>query len=78
MEHTLLHLYCTHIPVLAVCEYLQGARRFGSDEALPIDWLSPPSNWTSGPSDRELSEMFAYHSVTMANTVRAPLLVFSK
>lgn len=57
---------------------LQGARRFGSDEAPPIDWLSPPSNWSGTPSDRELSEMFAYHSVTMANTVRAPLLVFSK
>jgi hypothetical protein len=57
---------------------MQGARRFGSDEAPPIDWLSPPSSWSSSASDRELSEMFAYHSVTMANTVRAPLLVFSK
>ena len=60
------------------CCHHQGARRFGTDEAPPIDWLSPPQSWISGPSDRELSEMFAYHSVTMANTVRAPLLVFSK
>lgn len=66
-------------PVLfARTPHSQGARRFGSDEAPPIDWLSPPSTWSGTPSDRELSEMFAYHSVTMANTVRAPLLVFSK
>jgi hypothetical protein len=75
----------SHLPSelwLALCHWyvsiMQGARRFGSDEAPPIDWLSPPSSWSSSASDRELSEMFAYHSVTMANTVRAPLLVFSK
>jgi hypothetical protein len=57
----------------------QGARRYGTDEAPPIDWLLPPRTWGAAtPSDGALSEMFAYHSVTMANTVRAPLLVFSR
>uniref|UniRef100_A0A383VLV2 Pyruvate kinase n=1 Tax=Tetradesmus obliquus TaxID=3088 RepID=A0A383VLV2_TETOB len=60
----------------------QGARRFGTDEAAPIDWVTPPgrrsSSSSGGPSDGALSEMFAYHSTTMANTVGAPLLVFSK
>eukprot|EP00878_Enallax_costatus_P034408 GHUV01038145.1.p1 GENE.GHUV01038145.1~~GHUV01038145.1.p1 ORF type:complete len:380 (+),score=99.32 GHUV01038145.1:515-1654(+) len=59
----------------------QGARRFGTDEAPPITWVSPPNKrgtQQSGPSDVALSEMFAYHATTMANTVRAPLLVFSR
>lgn len=57
----------------------QGQRRFGSEEALPIDWIVPPSRRAGAVSDgAALSELFAYHSVTMANTVRAPLLVFSR
>ena len=58
---------------------IKGQRRFGSEEALPIDWIVPPSRRAGAASDgAALSELFAYHSVTMANTVHAPLLVFSR
>lgn len=57
---------------------LQGTRRFGSEEAPPIDWIVPPSRRAGAYTDAALSEMFAYHATTMANTVHAPLLVFSR
>jgi pyruvate kinase len=57
-----------------------GARRYGSEEAAPIDWIVPPAR-TGGPGTMPapgLSEMFAYHATTMANTVRTNLVVFSR
>lgn len=56
----------------------QGARRFGSEEAPPIDWIVPPARRVFAQGDAALSEMFAYHATTMANTVHVPLLVFSR
>lgn len=51
----------------------QGGRLFVPQEA--VDVMGPsldPSRWSSGrqsgPSDADLSEMFAYHSTIMANT----------
>ncbi|KAK9863770.1 hypothetical protein WJX84_012254 [Apatococcus fuscideae] len=59
----------------------QGTRRYGSDEAEPIDWIVPPfSDAKPGAAITSvgLSEMFAYHATTMANTVKSSLLVFSR
>eukprot|EP00775_Hariotina_reticulata_P005143 gene5143-5383_t len=63
----------------------QGGRMFAPQDAAAADVMGlslDPSRWSSGrqsgPSDADLSEMFAYHSSIMANTVRAPLLVFSR
>jgi pyruvate kinase len=56
----------------------KGARRYGSEEAPPIDWLVPPSRRHNAHSDAALTEIFAYHAATMANLVHAPLLVFSR
>ena len=57
-----------------------GARRYGSEEAAPIDWIVPPTRGAE-PGTMPvpwLSEMFAYHATTMANTVRTSLVVFSR
>lgn len=56
----------------------QGARRFGSTEAPPIDWIIPPHRRTGSAKDEGLSEIFAYHATTMANTLKCPLIVFSR
>lgn len=60
---------------------LQGTRRYGSEEAEPIDWIVPPGRTTAQPgvmSTPGLSEMFAYHATTMANTIRTSLVVFTR
>lgn len=73
---------------LAMLRY-EGTRRYGSEEAEPIDWIAPPSRASNGAhttdghalpklSDVGISEMFAYHAVTMANTIRTSLVVFSR
>ncbi|KAK2080267.1 hypothetical protein QBZ16_000120 [Prototheca wickerhamii] len=70
---------------LAMLRY-GGARRHGSEEAEPIDWIAPPARWAGAApggalpklTDVGLSEMFAYHAVTMANTLRTSLVVFSR
>jgi len=57
-----------------------GERRFGSNEAKPIDWIvaPPPGSRISSLMARELSEVMAYHAVHMADTIKAPLVVFSR
>ena len=55
---------------------VQGSRRYGTEEAEPIDWIVPPREGVMGPPS--LSEMFAYHATTMANTIRTSLIVFSR
>jgi pyruvate kinase len=59
-----------------------GARRFGTDEASPIDWIgAPPANGAASsvaPSSAALSELMAFHSVTIGDTAGVPLLVFSR
>lgn len=62
---------------LSMLQY-QGARRFGSTEAPPIDWIIPPHRRTGSAKDEGLSEIFAYHATTMANTLKCPLIVFSR
>lgn len=58
----------------------QGTRRFGSEESEPIDWIvAPKSESKSGSMTQPgLSEMFAYHATTMANTISTSLVVFSR
>ncbi|KFM29270.1 Pyruvate kinase isozyme G, chloroplastic [Auxenochlorella protothecoides] len=56
----------------------EGARRYGSEESDAIDWIMPPSRSMNSLSDVGISEMFAYHAVTMANTIRTSLVVFSR
>lgn len=48
----------------------QGQRRFGTEHALPISWIS-------GESRERVNETFAYHTTTMANTLGIPVLVFT-
>lgn len=43
----------------------QGTRRHGSEEAPPIDWIIPPGRRQLTVSDQAMSEIFAYHSVTV-------------
>lgn len=59
---------------------VQGTRRFGSEESEPIDWIvAPKSESKSGSMTQPgLSEMFAYHATTMANTISTSLVVFSR
>ena len=57
----------------AAMRAMVGARRYGSDEAKPITWIQSPGD--SAPS---ISEMFAFHATTMANTLDCPILVFSR
>ena len=49
----------------------QGQRRFGTENAPPIGWIS------KDPKKR-LNETFAYHTTTMANTLELPVLVFTQ
>ena len=58
----------------------QGTRRFGSEESEPIDWIVPPKSQNKSGSMTQpgLSEMFAYHATTMANTISTSLVVFSR
>ena len=42
-----------------------GTRRYGSDEAAPIDWIAAPGSQRIG--DSLLSEMFAYHATTVSS-----------
>ncbi len=57
-----------------------GERRFGSDEAKPITWITePPKNApVRNLAAKELSEIMAYNAVHMADTMKAPLVVFSR
>jgi hypothetical protein len=59
---------------------LAGARRYGSDEALPIQWVQAP-RWKGNKlvnDTRTIPEMFAFHSTLMANTLKCPLLVLTR
>ena len=64
----------------AGCTSLQGTRRHGSEESEPIDWIVAPNsdNKDGRMSQPGLSEMFAYHATTMANTINTSLIVFSR
>ena len=56
-----------------------GSRRFGSTEAPPIDWVIPHHRrGVKEMTNPYLSEMFAYHATTMANTVKTTLVVFTR
>lgn len=49
----------------------QGQRRFGTENALPIGWISDKTA-------SRVNETFAYHTTTMANTLGVPILVFTR
>ena len=70
----------THTSELASPSCLQGTRRYGSEDAEPIDWIVPPgmSDGSGRMSNPGLSEMFAYHATTMANTIGTSLVVFTR
>lgn len=58
-----------------------GTRRYGSEESAPIDWIIPMARRVQddgGLTTPGMSEMIAYHSTTMANTVKTSLIVFSR
>ena len=57
-----------------------GERRDGSEESQPIKWISsPPKNAPiQDLGAKELSEIMAYNAVHMADTMKAPLVVFSR
>ncbi len=44
----------------------QGTRRHGSEEAPPIDWIIPPGRRQLTVNDHAMSEVFAFHSVTVS------------
>lgn len=50
---------------LSMLKY-HGTRRYGSDEAPPIEWIVPPRRRVSSVKDQGLSEMFAYHATTVS------------
>lgn len=73
------HLQHRRQAALPLCAAaMQGARRYGSEEAPPIEWISRDGPAAVLHNDSALAEMFAYHATTMANTVRTSLLVFSR
>jgi len=51
-----------------------GSRRNGSQESYPITWIQQ----TDPNAETSVSEMFAFHATTMANTLGCPILVFSR
>merc|ERR1719375_1350609 len=51
-----------------------GLRRAGSVESEPIDWIQGPHQ-TAGAG---MSEVLAYHTTTMANTLNANIIVFTR
>ena len=51
-----------------------GLRRAGSVESEPIDWIQGPHQ-TAGA---DMSEVLAYHTTTMANTLNANIIVFTR
>ena len=55
-----------------------GSRRYGSSEAPPIDWIIPAYRRAEKNTNPYLSEMFAYHATTMANTIKTSLIVFTR
>ena len=57
-----------------------GERRYGTDEAQPITWITQPSRTVPIQSlaAKELSEIMAYNAVHMADTMKSPLVVFSR
>ena len=74
------HRQRTHAINTASPTCLQGTRRYGSEDAEPIDWIVPPgmSDGSGRMSNPGLSEMFAYHATTMANTIGTSLVVFTR
>lgn len=57
-----------------------GERRYGSEESEPIKWITqPPRNAPINDlAAKELSEIMAYNAVHMADTMKAPIVVFSR
>jgi len=53
-----------------------GSRRYGTPVSDKIDWVTPPQ-WR-GSTEAGISEMFAYHSTIMANTLKTGIAVFTR
>lgn len=63
--------FCTDATVLCSMAKYSGQRRFGTEHAAPITWISREDG-------QRLNETFAYHTTTMANTLKVPVLVFTQ
>ena len=58
-----------------------GERKYGSEESQPIRWISEPSRGAppiQNLAAKELSEIMAYNAVHMADSLKTPLVVFSR
>ena len=66
--------------MISLCCAWQGMRRHGTEDSDPIDWIIKPGSGAEPGhmTSPGLSEMFAYHATTMANTIKTSLLVFSR
>ena len=66
--------------MIAAVRVVQGTRRYGTEYTDPIDWIVKPgaSSEPGHMTSPGLSEMFAYHATTMANTIKTSLIVFSR
>ena len=51
-------------------ELYSGISRFGSANSNPITWIEPRKEG--------MSEVLAYHATTMANTIKSPVVVFTR
>jgi len=56
----------------------RGGRRFGTDESEAIDWIQSPTDDDGQLTMSGITEMYAYHCTSMGNTLRAPIVAFSK
>ena len=52
-------------------ERIEGMARFGSANSEPITWIECNDG-------RGMSEVLAYHATTMANTIKSPVVVFTR
>jgi pyruvate kinase len=65
-------------------ELYAGIRRYGSEVSDPITWIQEPGNQLQSSDGQEfltsphMSEVLAYHATTMSNTIKCPLIVFTR
>jgi len=61
-----------------------GIRRYGSEVSDPITWIQEPEDRLQSSDGQHfltsshMSEVLAYHTTTMANTIKCPVIVFTR
>ena len=58
-------------------QFYAGIRRHGSEVSQPITWINTPAD-VGRVASHHMSEVLAFHSTTMANTIDAPCVVFTR